>query len=423
MSLKTIKLPPKLKWVFSPPRGELRIRGAYGGRGSGKSMNFATMACVYGAVEKLRILCTRDLQDSIKESFYAELKNAIAKDDWLSKIYDVGADYIRCMTTGTEFFFKGLRHNIDSIKSMAQIDICIVEEAEDVPQSSWDALMPTIRAPKSEIWVIWNPKRDGSPVDFLFRKNTFPRSRIVEMNYTDNPWFPAELDELRLKQREIFTPEKYWHIWHGGYLVNAEATIFANKWKIDDFVPSDTWDGPYHGLDFGFANDPTAAVKMWINDHNLYFEYDASKSKLELDHTSDYLKRKIPGIEKHTVRADNARPESISYLKRHGLPRCTAVEKGKGSVEDGIEFMKSFDKIIVHSRCVATQRELMLYSYKTDKYTGDPLPVILDENNHCMDAARYALEPIMKANKGGLFDAILEKKRKAAAASAAVARN
>ena len=120
----------------------------------------------------LRILCTRDIQDSIKESFHAELKNAIASEPWLAAAYDVGIDYRG--KNGTEFIFKGLRHNITSIKSMAQIDLCIVEEGEDVPEHSWESLEPTIRAHKSEIWVIWNPRAVGSSIDKRFRQNTPP---------------------------------------------------------------------------------------------------------------------------------------------------------------------------------------------------------------------------------------------------------
>ena len=153
MTTKQIEIPPKLVPVFAPQRGGVRYRGAYGGRGSGKSFTFAKMAAIWGAIEPLRILCTRELQNSIKESFHAELKSAIASDQWLESCYDVGIDYIRGRN-GTEFMFRGLRHSMGAIKSTAKIDLCIVEEAEDVPERSWVDLIPTIRSPKSEIWVI-----------------------------------------------------------------------------------------------------------------------------------------------------------------------------------------------------------------------------------------------------------------------------
>lgn len=395
MTTAKIQLPPKLIPVFAPARGALRYRGAYGGRGSGKSFTFAKMAAIWGYVEPLRILCTREMQNSIKESFHAELKNAIASESWLESNYDVGVDYIRGKN-GTEFIFRGLRHNQGSIKSLAQIDLCIVEEAEDVPESSWQVLEPTIRAPKSEIWVVWNPRTKGSPTDQRFIQSVPPRAKIVQMNHSDNPWFPAELEEQRKHARRVMDVALYRHVWEGDYYEMSDAQIFRDKYRVIDFEPKPNWDGPYYGLDFGFSQDPTAAVECWIADNRLYIRKEAGKVGLELDDTADYIKRSMPLIEKHTVRADNARPESISYLSRMGLPRITAVEKGKGSVEDGIQFIRSFEQVVIHSDCQAVLSEFRLYSYKVDRLSGDILPVPVDANNHYIDAIRYALEPIMK---------------------------
>jgi phage terminase large subunit len=407
MTTARIELPPKLVDVFSAPRGMMRYRGAFGGRGSAKSFTFALMAAVWGYAEPLRILCTRELQVSIKESFHAEVKNAIASTPWLAAHYDVGIDYIRGKN-GTEFIFRGLRHNIGSIKSMAQIDLCIVEEAEDVPESSWLDLEPTIRAPKSEIWVVWNPKRDGSPVDKRFRKNSPPRSAIVEMNYLDNPWFPAELEEQRLHNQATMDDATYQHIWLGQYLQHSQAQIFRNKFRVSSFEPDSDWDGPYNGLDFGYASDPTAGVECWINNKKLYVRREAGKTGLELDQTAAYLVERIPSFEQFPVRADNARPESISYLRRgaggRALKSIVACSKGKGSVEDGIAFIGSFDEVVIHPDCTSTAEEFRNYSYKIDRLTGDILPVIVDDWNHYIDAIRYALEPIMKRDdKAGLL--------------------
>jgi len=396
----TIELPPKLIPVFSPARGALRYRGAYGGRGSGKSFTFALMAAVFGYAEKMRILCVREFQNSIKESFHAEIKNAILSTPWLEQHYDVGVDYIRGKN-GTEFIFKGLRNNTQSVKSLSQIDLCIVEEAEDIAESVWQILEPTIRAPKSEIWLVWNPKNRGSATDSRFRTSPPPRSCIVEMNYSDNPWFPIELEEQRNHAVLVMDEAIYRHVWEGDYLELSEAQVFRNKYIVEEFEPQPHWDGPYIGLDHGFSVDPMACVKMWINDNRLYIEHEAYKVGLELDHMTDYLKEHVPGIERSVIMAESARPESNSYLKRHGLPNIKAVQKGAGSVEDGIAFMRSFEKIIIHPRCVNAQDEFRLYAYKTDRLSGDIIPIPIDANNHLIDGCRYGLEPIMKARKAG----------------------
>jgi len=390
MTTKSIKLPPKLLPVFAPARGEVEYRCAFGGRGSAKSFNFAKMAAIWGAIEPLKILCTRELQDSIKNSFHAELKNAIASDDWLSSCYDVGIDYLRGHN-GTEFIFKGLRHNISSIKSLAQIDLCIVEEAEDVPEYSWIDLEPTIRAQLSEIWVIWNPKKKKSPVDKRFRENPPPLCLIAEMNYRDNPWFPQKLENQRLRARQVMDDAMYNHIWDGKYLEISDAQVFNKKFEIKTFESAYNW-SKFYGLDFGFSQDPTAGVGVAVFEGDLYIEFEAGAIGLELDETADFLIKHIPEIAKYKIRADCARPESISYLKRHGLRKIEGVKKGAGSVADGIEHMKSFKRIYIHPRCVNTIEEFRNYSYKIDRLSGDILPDIIDTYNHYIDAIRYALE-------------------------------
>jgi phage terminase large subunit len=392
-----VEIPEKLHGVFSQPRGEVQYRAAYGGRGSGKSYTFALMAALWGLREPIRILATRDFQSSIKESFHAELKAAISSLPWLEAQYEVGVDYLRGKN-GTEFIFRGLRHNIGNIKSLAKIDLTIVEEAEDVSEESWLALEATVFRQKcSELWAIWNPCRDGSPVDNRFRKNPPKNASIVELNYYDNPFFPEGLEKLRKREEERLDPQTYAHIWLGDYLTNSTSQVLHGKVRVSEFEPQSTWSGPYYGMDWGFSQDPTVAIRCWVNDGSLYVEYEAGKVGLELDETPSFFVDRIPDIQKHNTRADSARPESISHVKRHGLPRVEPVKKWPGGVEDGISHLRQYKEIIIHPRCHETIRETRLYSYKVDRLTGDVLPTIVDEHNHYIDAIRYALNPLIKS--------------------------
>lgn len=411
MTTAQIQLPPKLIPVFSEPYR--RIRGAYGSRGSGKTFTFALMTAVraYMAAEsgqKGVILCAREWMNSLKDSSMAEVKGAIESEDWLKDYFDIGQEYIRTKNSSVEYIFTGLNRNLDSLKSKARILIAWVDEAEGVSAMAWDKLEPTVRTEGSEIWVTWNPELDGSTTDLRFRKQMDElegNSMIVEMNYGDNPWFPAPLEALRKRQQRTLDPNTYAWIWEGAYRQNSDAQVFANKYIIEDFEPEAHWDGPYHGLDFGFSQDPTAAVKCWINNDRLMIEREGGKVGLELDDTATFIEREIPGISRYVVRADCARPESISHLRRHGLSQIESTSKWSGSVEDGIQFMRSFSEIVIHSRCVEVQKEFRLYSYKVDKKSGDVLTAIVDKHNHYIDAIRYALNPMIKKEEF-IFEAL-----------------
>ena len=396
VSEATIELPPKLVPLFTPSRGAVQYRNAHGGRGSGKSFNFAKMAAVWGYAEPLRILCTREFQASIAESFHAELKAAIASEPWLEAHYDVGVDYLKG-ANGTQFIFRGLRRNTQSIKSLAKIDLTIVEEAEDVPETSWLALEATVfRQPKSELWAIWNPRVQDSPVDKRFRKSPPENALTVEVNWNDNPFFPSGLATLRKREEERLDPATYAHVWEGAYLLNSDAQVFAGKWRVAEFDPGDSWDGPYQGGDFGYAQDPTAAVRCYIHGDTLYVSHEAGGRGIELDHIARKTCELIQGYDQHVSRWDSASPGSISILTRSGLPSAQGAPKWQGSVDDGIRFMRSFREIVVHPRCKATINEMRLYSYKVDRLTGDVLAALVDANNHYIDAIRYAISPLIQ---------------------------
>lgn len=405
MTTARIELPPKLLPIFS---GKARYRGAHGGRGSAKTRSFALMTAVRAymfaeANVSGVILCGREFMNSLEDSSMEEIKQAIRETPWLDAYFDIGERYIRTRNRRVHYVFAGLRHNLDSIKSKARILIAWIDEAEGVSEVALQKLLPTVRADDSEVWLTWNPERDGSPVDQRFRKNPSADAKIVELNYLDNPWFPAVLDGERKRDQEVLDPETYAWIWDGAYRENSVAQIFANKYRISEFEPGADWDGPYFGLDFGFSQDPTAGVKLWIRGRTLYVEREAGGIEIENDDMAALLIKELPDIEKHVVVADNARPELISHLKKRDpngnrpcLPKIEPCAKGKGSVEDGISFMKTFDEIVVHARCKETIKEFRMYSYKVDRLSGDVLTDIVDKWNHYMDAIRYALEKVRK---------------------------
>jgi phage terminase large subunit len=158
-----------------------------------------------------------------------------------------------------------------------------------------------------------------------------------------------------------------------------------------------------YGIDFGFAQDPTTAIECFLINNSLYVSRECGKIGLELDYTSEFIKRHIDSIDKYVIRADSARPESISYLKRQGMPRIQGVKKWPGSVEDGVEFMRSLDEIVVHPDCIGTLEEMRKYSYKVHKQTGDILPDIEDKFNHYVDAIRYALNPLIQQKPSAML--------------------
>jgi phage terminase large subunit len=400
-----VKIPARLRPIFLPARGSAPYRGAYGGRGSGKSQTAALIAAIWGYAEPLRILCTRELQVSIKDSFHRELRDAIDRIPWLAAHYEVGVDYLRGRN-GTEFIFRGLRHNTSSIKSLAGIDLTIVEEAEDVPEQSWLDLEATVfRKDRSELWAIWNPRTEGSPVDKRLRQKRPENALVAEINWQDNPFFPPGLDVLRRRQMEMLDPATYAHIWDGAYLSNSDAQVFGGKIEVQEFKPNSSdpaWRGPFFGGDFGFSQDPTAAVEVWISGNNIYIYREAFRSGLELDDTASFVRSAIPGFDREVSRWDSSRPESISHLTRHGLPRATAVQKWPGSVEDGIAFLRSFKSIVIHPDCAKMQQEARLYSYKVND-NGDVTTKIIDAHNHGWDAVRYAVAPMIKGNTGEVF--------------------
>jgi phage terminase large subunit len=233
MTAGRIELPEKLIPVFS---GEALYRGAYGGRGSSKSRSFAKMAAVHGlrcalAGESGVIVCGREFQNSLDESSMAEVKQAIETEPWLAANYEVGEKFIRTRDGRIDFSFVGLRRNIESVKSTARIRLLWVDEAEPVSEMAWQKAIPTVREENAEIWVTWNPERRASATNQRFRVNPPENSKIIELNWRDNAWFPSTLDQIR-REDEAKRPEQYPHIWEGEYAI-AHAGAYYAKFLSD----------------------------------------------------------------------------------------------------------------------------------------------------------------------------------------------
>ncbi|RTL04670.1 PBSX family phage terminase large subunit [Candidatus Dependentiae bacterium] len=371
-----------------------------GGRGSAKSHSIAKLLIILTSRQKLRVLCCRELQGSIKDSVHKLLCDKI-HELGLTKYFHITEHSIKSWT-GSEFIFKGLRNNYNEIKSLEGIDICWLEEGEGVTQESLDVLIPTIRKPGSEIWVSFNPETEKSPCNMTFVINAAPDDLIIEMNWRDNPWFP----EVLRKEKDwckLTDPEKYDWIWEGKYKLYAEDLIFKGKFEVDcEFTgPADVQ--RFQGLDFGFANDPMSFHQYYIHDECLYIEFEAYGRGVEIDEWESFLDS-VPNARKWKITADSERPDGISHLANRGF-HIEGAKKGAGSVEDGIAFLKGFRKIYIHSRCKGAKEDFENYRYKRDRVTNQILPIPLDKSNHACDDARYAFEDYSKGSLS-IFDVL-----------------
>ena len=384
----------KLQKQFQPLLYKKRYKGVKGGRASGKSHFFAD--CIVMATFKypVNVLCIREVQKSIKFSSKKLIEDKI-KENGLSEHYEITQNEIRTPKGGV-IIFNGMQdHTADSVKSLEAFDIAWVEEAQNISRYSLELLIPTIRKEGSELWFSWNPKFEDDAIETFFNGLSDDNSTLVHANYDENKLLSQTVFDEAERHRRA-NPDTFGHVWLGEFSTITDAQVFKNKYHLVNFEVDKTFGEPLFGIDFGFAKDPTTAVECYIKDNDLYIYKEAYKVGLELDYTSDYIKNKMPLIEYYVSRADSARPESISYLRRKGLPKIQGVKKWPGSIEDGVEFIKSFDKIYIHSTCINTQDEFRKHSYKTDKRTGDILPKMEDDNNHLIDAIRYALQPLIK---------------------------
>ena len=380
---------------------------AYGGRASGKSYGVATVMIARAICEKVKILCLKETQNSLSDSVLGILKRVI-EDYKLGAFFKMTKHGLECVN-GSVFSFKGLQFP-DRIRSMDNYKYCWVEEAHGISKIAWEILYPTIlRNDGAEIWVTFNPRFEDDPTYNMFVTNLNQSqslfktvmdnaeiesdrqyAEVVKIDYLDNRFLnKAILGLIEFdKQNDI---EAYNHNWLGGLLVKSKDLVFADKYEISIFeAPAGI--ELHFGADWGFSKDPSTLIRFFILDRKLYIDYEAYGVGVEIDQLINFFKQ-VPQSDNYLIVGDSARPEIISHLKNKGY-NIKSSRKGAGSIIEGVAYLRSYDKIVIHERCKKTISEFGLYKYKTSKLTGQILPDIIDKHNHCIDALRYATEPI-----------------------------
>lgn len=378
--------------VFEPLLYPARYKGAHGGRASGKSHFFGDLWLDENIRLKLDCVCLREIQKSLEFSVKKLIESKI--ESYNAGAYFEVQDARVLSKAGGVTIFQGMQnHTADSIKSLEAFDRAWFTEAQRASQKSLELLRPTLRKDTSEMWFDWNPDSPTDPIDVLLRGDSPPPdSIVVEANYMNNPWLP-EVMKTEIEYDRLRDPDKFSNIWGGEYRSHSEARIFKN-WKVEEFERPE---GTIFrlGADWGFSVDPSVLIRASIEGNRLYVDYEAYLIGCEIVNLPDLFDR-VPESRKWFIRADSARPETISYMQKNGYPKMQPAQKGKGSIEEGIAFLQSFD-IVVHPRCVHLIDELKSYSYKRDSLTEEILPLIEDKNNHVIDALRYACEGVRKA--------------------------
>lgn len=391
-----------------------------GGRGSTKS-SFAAVEIILGVMRdpNANAICLRKVGDTIRTSLLTTFL-------WAINILNVNAYFratvsppeITYLPTGQKIILKGTDDPL-KMKSIRMekgyfkflwfeetAEFSGMEEIRNIEQS-------IIRGGDTFVeFFTYNPPNDPAAWVNKESRNAYPDRLVHHSTYLDVPqdWLGEKFIEkaLRLKESDQI---KYDHEYLGEEVGRAEQIIFYGKWSELDFESpqaKDVYQGRFfYGADWGFANDPTALIRCFIrkdgSKNNLYVDYEAGGAAIEIDDLPETFDR-MPGARKWKWYGDAARPETVSYMSRQGFD-IESAPKWKGSVEDGIEYLKGFDRIYVHPRCRRLIEEFKKYSYKVDRHTQEILPEVVDAWNHWIDALRYSLALYIKADVS-IFDAL-----------------
>ncbi len=393
------EFPEKLGFLFDAYRYKI----AKGGRGGTKSWGFSRSLLLKGAEKPLRILCAREVQRSIKDSVHKLLSDQVQILN-LGQDYEVLQNEIRGIN-GTEFIFTGLsNHTAESIKSYEGVDICWVEEAQKVSRRSWDILTPTIRKPDSEIWVSMNPELDTDETYVRFVENPPPGSKVVDINWRDNPWFPETLKKereefLRLVSLGLRTQDEYDNIWEGKPFSILPGAIYVKEINklFDDKrvrnVPYDPMLKVHTIWDLGWNDQNSIILCQRIGGEVRLLDYIEDSHKTYADYVQMLESKKyrygtdwIP----HDGNAKNLQTGKSGKEILEALGRKVDIVPNL-SVEDGIKAAR-----IMFPRCYFDKEKTALlinrlkrYHRSINKTTNQPGQPMHDENSHGGDAFRY----------------------------------
>jgi phage terminase large subunit len=390
-----VEFPEKLGFLLSK---RARYKGARGGRGSAKSWSFARALLVLGASSKLRILCTREVQKSIKQSVHKLLKDQIEAMG-LSSFYRVLENEIRG-TNGTEFSFSGLSdQTVDSIKSFEGCDIVWVEEAQSVSKRSWSVLIPTIRKEGSEIWLSFNPELETDETYDRFITNQPEDAIIVEMNYTDNPWFPEVLEKERLHAKATLPKTEYENIWEGRCMPAVQGAIYYDEIaKAEEEgrvcnVPHDPALKVQVVFDLGW-NDAMSISLVQKNLSALAVIENIEDSHKTLAHYSALLKEKKYNWGKVYLPHDGRHKDYRTGKSAEDIMKALGWDVAitpNISIEDGIRLTRMtfprvyFDKTKAARLIQCAKR----YRRSINQQTNEPGAPLHDEWSHGADNLRY----------------------------------
>lgn len=377
-----IEIPKEFKRLFDT---DWREAAVYGGRFSLKSHTVARVLLIRARMSKIRIACFREFQSSIAESSHQLLADLIKAYELTD--FEVTDKSIVNKINGSDFIFKGLYQNEQSIKSIEGINIAWVEEAQTISKSSLEVLTPTIREAGSQIIYTYNRLLEIDPIHERLVMEGRPNTLIINVNYDiaeKYGWLPDNI-KLEIEDDKLKRPALYKHKWLGEP-DNVEGRIYTG-WQIIDEIPHEArlW---RRGLDFGYSIDPSVLEAIYEYNGGYIIDEELYQKGLSNKQIADFINNRP---EQCLVIADSAEPKSIDEISVYGV-NIVGCHKGPGSVNQGIQFVQN-QKISITRRSTKTITAYQNYVWLKDRRTTEHLPVpddTIHEWSNSMASVRYA---------------------------------